>query len=135
MRIRIDGLDKLADDLQAKAREADRNMHRALQEIAAIAQNQAESGIAGPPATGVVYGNHRASAPGEYPARDTGGLKVRAEALPHGAALVATPGEQARALERGTRNMEPRPFMRRSLEETKDEAEARIRRAIDRTLD
>ena len=135
MRIRIDGLDKLADDLQAKAREADRNMHRALQEIAAIAQNQAESGIAGPPATGVVYGNHRASAPGEYPARDTGGLKVRAEPRSNGAALVATPGKQARALEHGTRNMAPRPFMRRSLDETQDEAEDRIRRAIDRTLD
>lgn len=135
MRVRIKGLERMAADLQAKAQRLDREMKRAEQEIAVIAQNKAERGIAGPPATGAMYGNHRASSPGEYPARDTGGLKVRAEPTASGAALVATPGKQARALEHGTRHMAPRPFMRRSLDETQEQAEDRIRMALDRALD
>lgn len=75
------------------------------------------------PGTGRVYqkpggGFHRASAPGEFPAKDRGILQDSAEAhvVPERLAVhVGTPLDVGLYLEEGTINMEPRPFVRRTV--------------------
>lgn len=62
---------------------------------------------------------HRASAPGEAPATDYGNLvrNIRATFEDDNLTGIVNSGaEYSKALEFGTRRMEPRPFMRVSLE-------------------
>jgi HK97 gp10 family phage protein len=74
--------------------------------------------------TGRQYGRHQASAPGQPPATDTGRLaaSIREELRQDGKGLVEVVGTNvvyARPLERGTRSMAPRPFLRRALAKTR----------------
>lgn len=64
------------------------------------------------PKTGIQYGRHQASAPGEPPAADTGRLAsgITLE-IADDEALVISNAAYSAALEFGTRFMEPRPFM------------------------
>jgi HK97 gp10 family phage protein len=76
------------------------------------------------PGSGESYGNHRASAPGEPPAVDTGRLRNSIDyALgteSTGAYVdVGTNVDYAPPLEHGTSRMAARPFMRPATEETK----------------
>lgn len=71
--------------------------------------------------TGRVYGNHQASAPGEPPAVDTGQLRnsISAESGEDDIGPYVDIGsnlEKAGYLEFGTSDMDPRPFMRPSVE-------------------
>lgn len=80
---------------------------------------------------------HQASAPGEPPATDTGRLRSSIQhALQGLTAVVFTNVEYARALELGypANNLEPRPFMRPSLEEHADDLRASLIDAIDQSL-
>lgn len=66
------------------------------------------------------YGRHRASAPGQPPATDTGRLaaSIREELRQDSIGLVEVIGtdvDYALPLELGTRDIEPRPFLRPSL--------------------
>lgn len=63
------------------------------------------------PKTGELYGSHRASAPGEAPAMDTGTLAASIQVDPTGAtsAAVSTNQDYAVHLEYGTVNMAARP--------------------------
>lgn len=70
--------------------------------------------------TGRQYGRHRASAPGQPPATDTGRLaaSIREELRRDAQGLVEVIGTNvsyAAYLERGTRNIAPRPFLRPAL--------------------
>jgi hypothetical protein len=72
------------------------------------------------PGTGRQYGRHRASAPGQPPATDTGRLaaSLREELRRDERGLVEVVGtdvDYALPLELGTRDIEPRPFLRPSL--------------------
>lgn len=62
--------------------------------------------------------SHRASAPGEPPATDTGfllnGIRARMESLTRGVITIAAP--YALWLEEGTRFMEPRPYIRPAID-------------------
>lgn len=98
-----------------------------------IVENRAVHLIMSPPKTGRIYRRrgieHQASAPGEAPASDTGTLvnMRRIELLPEElAAKLIFSAKHAPFLERGTRRMEPRPFARRALAETRDEVESTI---------
>ena len=92
--------------------------------------------------TGRTYGNHQASAPGEYPATDTGFLVNHivaddsAKELGDGVIYVAVQSEApySEALEFGTRKMAPRPFMRPSLDNKKDEVVRDVQQALDAAL-
>lgn len=74
------------------------------------------------PGGGIVYGRHRASAPGQPPARDTGALAnsiafkyngIGGRLLAGGpSGIVYSSSEYAPHLEYGTVHMAPRPFMR-----------------------
>ncbi len=76
------------------------------------------------PGSGIIYGEHRASAPGEPPASDTGTLSgaigvalfgdARTE-LFAGVTVDSSIASYWRDLEFGTVNMEPRPFVRPAL--------------------
>lgn len=69
--------------------------------------------------TGRMYGKHRASAPGEAPASDTGYLVNSIRTRYDVVALTGTVvvgAEYGRFLEFGTQNMEPRPFLRPALD-------------------
>jgi len=79
------------------------------------------------PKTGRVYAGHKASAPGEAPASETGRLvnsfklNIKPD-LKTARAIVSNTADHARKLEFGTKRMLPRPFMRRGLANIKDEA-------------
>lgn len=77
------------------------------------------------PGTGQQYGKHRASAPGRPPATDTGRLAndIHSEVHVDAEGIVGTVGtsvDYAEPLELGTRNMEPRPFLRPALRAAAD---------------
>lgn len=79
------------------------------------------------PKTGRIYHrrgvSHQASAPGEAPASDTGTLvnarRIDLHDKDLSARLIFT-SKHAPAMEHGTLHIRPRPFARRSLEETRD---------------
>lgn len=88
---------------------------------------QARQAILSPPKSGALYKRrgvvHQASAPGEAPASDTGRLvqSGRTEYNQQdisGRVIFST--EYALALEVGTVNMQPRPYLRPALEVKKD---------------
>lgn len=97
---------------------------------------------AGNPKKVIVGANfHRASAPGEAPASDTGRLVASLSHKIERDGLTATIGvhevskvKYAAALEFGTRHMAARPFVVRALRETQEEVERRIRNGIERAL-
>ena len=70
------------------------------------------------PHSGALYGNHRASAPGEAPAIDTGALinSIESDSDGPGRAIVASNMEYAVELEYGKVYMAPRPFFQPAAE-------------------
>ena len=75
---------------------------------------------------------HRASAPGEAPARDGGRLESSIVADITGlTAEVSTNLQYAAPLEFGTVNMEPRPFLQPALDANKEKFKQRLMRLFD----
>lgn len=81
------------------------------------------------PKSGALYGSHRASAPGESPAMDTGTLAASIQVEPTGAtsAAVATNMDYAVHLEYGTVNMAARPAWVPAAEEVRPRFIQRLR--------
>lgn len=82
------------------------------------------------PGSGRQYGKHRASAPGEPPAVDTGNLRNKTQADANLRAdgddlvgRIVANTDYAAALELGTERMAPRPFLSRLLNEHAPELE------------
>lgn len=98
-----------------------------------IVRNEILRLILNTPKTGRVYRTrgvlHKASAPGEPPASDTGelvrGISVVVDPATVSARVVSS-SPQARPLEYGTNRMEPRPHMRIGMENVRTEVEAII---------
>ncbi len=89
------------------------------------------------PKTGKMYGSHRASAPGEPPANDTGRLvgSIRWEFTGSRLAIRVVAGtEYASFLEFGTSIMAPRPFLRRAIRETEEQGRSLINAEIIKTF-
>lgn len=106
-----------------------------LKAHASIILNAAKRRIARGPKTGRVYRkrgvDHRASAPGEPPATDTG--RLIASGVSDGdvsGAFVRFDTVYAAPLEFGTARIQPRPYLVPSAEEDKPEREADIRAAV-----
>lgn len=166
LRVQIIGAERLAGKFRAMPREA---AERVAPELAAGAErvrNRAVAGIAKPPKTGRLYTTrfwtdergrlrrgpervpHRASAPGEYPAADTGNLMrsiyaddpgevlAQAESIAGAADLdviqasVTADAEYAAPLEFKEPERGGRPFLRRALGEEADSILAAIMRAL-----
>lgn len=70
--------------------------------------------------SGILYGTHRASLPGDFPALDTsvlrGSVNTKVSVTPnHVDGFIGTDEKRGRLLELGTRKMLPRPWLRRTL--------------------
>lgn len=119
--------------LGGMARAVRPQIARALHRGGLMIENEAVQGIIDPPKTGRIYPSkhrkgamHQASAPGEFPAADSGRLhqsittvKVRDD---DNAVVVETGANAPYAimLEYGTSKMEPRPFMTPSYRNNRD---------------
>lgn len=136
---RVRGRRELIEKLGKINKETVRQVTRALMRGALKVEKRAVEGIIDPPKTGRIYRSkhrkgklHQASAPGEFPAADSGRLH---QSITH-AQVPAPPGTirvevganapYAILLELGTSKMEPRPFMAPALREN----EAGIRNDI-----
>ncbi len=136
---KIEGLDRIeaatAQVRQAVADEINKAVFASAQKVAAEAKKSIMDGNK----SGRVYKRrsvtHKASAPGEAPASDTGRLvnSINAYALKDGEAIaVAGRGtvKYAAMLEFGTSKIAPRPFMFPALEKSKAWIAERLNKAV-----
>lgn len=119
-------------------------VRRALQRGALAIENRAVEGIIDPPKTGRIYRSkhrkgalHQASAPGEFPAADSGRLHqsiTSVEASTDTTLRFETGGnvDYATYLELGTSRMEPRPFLTPAYNENIEKVKANVRAAVKR---
>lgn len=123
--VEIIGLDKLKKRLEKISTEAEQQVGNALNDGAMLIRNTAVQNIQQGTHSGETYkrGNieHQASAPGEYPATDTGMLvsSIHIEVGKEGKDVVAqvgSPLDYATYLEFGTTKMAARPFLQPSFE-------------------
>jgi HK97 gp10 family phage protein len=141
--VKIEGLDKItgasAEIRQAVADEINKAVFASAQQIRTEAIKSIQNGQK----TGRLYKrrtvSHRASAPGEAPASDTGRLVNSITAFNNGggeAMTIAGRGTviYAAMLEFGTSKMGARPFMLPALEKSKAWITARLQDALRRGL-
>lgn len=105
-------------DLSKLDRLADRAAEKGLRSALGEAETILKDDILNRAGTGQLYGNHRASAPGEPPAPDTNTLRTNTNADPTlrqdgddlvGSVVANT--DYAAALEKGTERMAARPYL------------------------
>jgi HK97 gp10 family phage protein len=109
------GYDKYVKSLELAVKKA-------LLTGANLVRNTAITSITKGGKSGAIRGKHRASAPGEPPASDTGFLVSHIFVKPVGDGLtvdVFASAKYAKWLEFGTNKMQPRPFLFPALEENK----------------
>lgn len=140
----IKGLKSLNIKLGKIGRETRNEVHRALQRGALRIENRAAQGIIDPPKTGRIYpskhrkgAKHQASAPGEFPAADSGRLHQSITTAETSSADVVrfetgSNVDYGTYLELGTSNMEPRPFMTPAYNENEAQVKADVRAAVRR---
>lgn len=105
-------------DLAALDRLAEAKAEKGIRAAALTGEALLKADILSRPGTGKVYGKHRASAPGQPPAPDTGRLRnsvqadqnVRRDGNDLVGRIVAN-DTKAAALEKGTERMAARPFL------------------------
>ena len=93
--------------------------------------------------SGIVYEkynprrSHRASAPGEAPASDTGNLvsKIMVKQLTKDKVAVESNADYSAYLEYGTSRMQPRPFMLPAFEKSKDPITKAVFRRVVRKIE
>lgn len=137
------GRRSLSVKLNAIGKRTADEVGRAVRRGGLAIENRAVDGIISPPKTGRVYPSksrkgafHQASAPGEFPAADTGRLhqSITSVQTASGPDIyrneTAANAPYAVPLELGTGKMAPRPFMGPAFDEVRPEVEASIRRAI-----
>jgi HK97 gp10 family phage protein len=119
-------------------------VRRALQRGALAIENRAVEGIINPPKSGRIYkskhrkgATHQASAPGEFPAADSGRLHqsiTSVEASTGDTIRFETGGNvpYATYLELGTSRMAPRPHMGPAYDENIEKVKADVRAAVKR---
>src|SRR4051794_3668243 len=127
--VRIDGLDRLASKSALVAKIAGEELTKALYVSAKQVEKEAKQSILEGGKSGRTYkrGNviHRASAPGEAPASDTGRLvnSINTEVNKSALEAVVKAGsglvKYAKYLEFGTFKIAARPFMFPALEKSK----------------
>lgn len=136
---KVEGLDKLDRALKGVPELVAKELDVALFAAAKHVEAEAKKSIASGEKTGRVYKRrtvtHRASAPGEAPASDTGRLVNSITAYPPQkgeSTVVAGRGtvKYASMLEFGTSRMAARPFLFPALEKSKDWIRERLNKAV-----
>jgi HK97 gp10 family phage protein len=140
--IRMEGMEETLAALTKLGEEGKSQAVRAVSATAQKIRADAIKDIQRGRKTGIVYeraaGNnlsqvHRASAPGESPATDTGALVSSIKAWEKGlTAEIGTEIKYGAALEFGTQRIKPRPFMRPALESNRDFFARQLQAAMDR---
>ena len=136
--MRLTGTDELRRALREFGINADREIAQIVNGTAQNIRTHAIKSIQRGTKSGIVYEKtspkrtHKASAPGEAPATDTGLLANSIQADIEGRqATVFTNTEYAPWLEFGTQSIEPRPFMFPAMEQERPKWEARLNRIVD----
>lgn len=136
--MRLTGTDELRRALREFGINADREIAQIVNGTAQNIRTHAIKSIQRGTKSGIVYEKtspkrtHKASAPGEAPATDTGLLANSIQADIEGRqATVFTDLEYAPWLEFGTQSIEPRPFMFPAMEKERPKWEARLSRIVD----
>lgn len=146
LNVELEGLNQLLSQLDLAGEAAQEAARDVIVTLAEDTRKRAVQGIQRGPASGAVYRKynprrtHQASAPGQYPATDTGRLanNVRSE-LPTNisgmmTARVGTPIIYGKYLEFGTSRMAARPWLMRSFEQAKIDIERRLKAAFERKV-
>lgn len=135
LKIEVDGLQELLGQLNRLGAGGDDVMIEVITDVVTDTHAFAVTGIQGGPKTGAVYGRHQASAPGQYPASDTGRLagSVRME-LPQPGRIegrVGTAVAYGPMLEFGTSRMAARPWLLPSFQRAKIGVEKELRARLE----
>jgi hypothetical protein len=142
--VEMQGLSELMAQLQRIEDIGDQVVLETITDLVTDTHQFAVDGIAGPPATGTVYEKynpkrtHQASAPGQYPATDTGRLLVgvRME-LPSPSKMVGRVGTAVKYgpyLEFGTSKMAARPWLLPSFEKAKIGIAKELKKRLERRI-
>lgn len=138
MRMQLTGTDELKRALREFGLQADNQIKQIVQGTAQNVRSHAIRSIQRGPKSGATYEKyqpnrvHRASAPGQAPATDTGRLAGSIQADIRGReAEVSANAEYAAFLEFGTQDMEARPFLFPALEKERPAWERRLQRIVD----
>lgn len=136
--IELQGLQQLLSQLDQVGRGGDMVVLEAITDIVTDTHAFAIAGIQGGPKSGRTYGGHTASAPGQYPATDTGRLagSVRMEMPQVGnvTGRVGTAVAYGPMLEFGTSKMAARPWLLPSFERAKIGVEKELRARLEAKL-
>lgn len=135
IKVELEGLKQLVAKLEALGDDADMVILKTITDLTVTTQALAKRGIQRGPKSGVTYrrGNvvHQASAPGQYPATDTGRLASSVMVnLPTAASMVGEVGTNViygPMLEFGTSRMAARPWLLPSFTQAKINVEKKLR--------
>jgi HK97 gp10 family phage protein len=138
MSVTLTGDKQLLANLRKFGAAADRYVADVVNGTAQNIRTTAIKSIQRGPKSGIVYDKtnpnrtHRASAPGQAPASDTGRLANSITAEISGKEATITAGtEYAAPLEFGTRDIEPRPFMVPAMEQERPKFNDRLQKIVD----
>lgn len=127
----LDGLDKIKKTFQ-------NGINHGLTRVGKLVVKFATAGIKNPPKTGVQRsGRNRASSPGEFPADQTGELRRSINFKVQGGSKKMIFGAKklhGKFLEKGTRSIEPRPFIDRTVKDTNKQVEIILEKALDEEI-
>lgn len=139
MKAALTGAVELRSALREFGLQADREIENIVRGTAQNIRSHAVKSVQRGPKTGATYKKsspkrtHRASAPGQAPATDTGRLvgSIKAEISGKTAEVVAD-AQYAAWLEFGTQDMEARPFMVPAMEKERPAWERRLNGIVDK---
>lgn len=139
IRVELDGFNALLEQLQDLGEVGEEVIEDTITDLVMDTHENAVDGIQRGPKTGRIYRRgtvtHQASAPGQYPASDTGRLasNVRFE-LPSGGNMTGRVGtniQYGAYLEFGTSRMEARPWLLPSFEKAKVGVEKELKAKLE----
>jgi len=138
MKMQLTGTEELKRALREFGLHADRQIQDIVRGTAQNVRSHAIKAVQRGRKSGEVYEKHqpkrthRASAPGQAPATDTGALVRSIQADIRGrSAEVAANVDYAVYLEFGTQDMEPRPFLFPALEKERPAWDRRLQKIVD----
>ena len=144
IRINVKNLDKVLKSFKKLEKDLEPDFQEIIKGSAQLIRGEAIKSIQTGAKTGIVYQKynprrqHRASAPGQAPASDTGNLvsKIIVKQKTKNITQVESGADYSKYLEYGTSKMQPRPFLFPAFEKSRDKIVKavfnRVKTAIER---